>query len=103
MRILVEAAGGGADADLVQEIFGTLAGLLLIALAVAEVDLLHLIADRVDRVERRHRVLEDHRCAVAARRCAPRAPVHRQPGPLEPGAARRKPRAPEPGAVSAAP
>ena len=51
-----------------QQIFGALARLLAAALAVPEIDFLHLVADRVDRIERGHRVLEDHRDAVAAER-----------------------------------
>ena len=66
MRILAEALGGGADADLFKKLDGAVArggpGRVLVpAMHVGE-----LIADRVGRIERGHRLLEDHRHAVAA-------------------------------------
>src|SRR6185437_12340384 len=66
VRVLAEPAAGGADADLLEQEDGALARRAALAAAMAQERLLELIADRVGRIERGHRLLEDHRHAVAA-------------------------------------
>ena len=66
VRVVVDAPLGARDADRLEQLDRTRAGGLLRHVAVEEDRLLELLADRVDRVQRRHRILEDHRDVVAA-------------------------------------
>src|SRR5260221_3643495 len=66
MRILAQPARRRRDADLLEQEDGTLARRAARAAAMAQEDLLELVADRVGGVERGHRLLEDHRHAIAA-------------------------------------
>ena len=66
MRILREAVGGGLDADLGEQRDRALARLLLGQLVVLAERLEQLEADRLHRVQRAERVLEDHGHPAAA-------------------------------------
>src|SRR3569832_2339912 len=66
MRILVEPSGGGRDADLVEQLHGAVARLCRRYRAMRAQRLGQLVADRVARIERSHRLLEDHRHAISA-------------------------------------
>lgn len=66
VRILRQAAFGGGDADLFQKLHGTGAGLGLADIAVQQQGFHKLVTDGVGRVERGHRLLEDHGDAVSA-------------------------------------
>jgi hypothetical protein len=66
VRILAQPLAGGGDADALEQVHGAVAGFAARHAAVTQQRLLELVADRVGRVERRHRLLEDHRHAVAA-------------------------------------
>jgi hypothetical protein len=68
MRILPEPRRRLGDLHLLQQGAGPLGRCLAAHLVVQMEDLADLLADRVDRVQRRHRLLEDHRDAVAAQR-----------------------------------
>ncbi len=62
-----EALGGLGDPHLLQHGDGRLPALGLVVVGTVEAEHLHqLIADRLHRVERRHRLLKDHRDAIAA-------------------------------------
>ena len=65
-RVLLDALGRVGDADHVEQLDGSGPGVLAAQLAMAAEHLDHLAADREHRVERRHRVLEDHRDLPAA-------------------------------------
>ena len=71
MRILVRALRRRRDADDLEHLDGALPRLLLRAAVVNPHDLGDLIADREHRIQRRHRLLKDHRDARAAN------PAHR--------------------------
>ena len=60
VRILVDAALGGGNADLLQQLDGALAGALLAHVGVGKDGLGELSADGVERVQRGQRVLEHH-------------------------------------------
>ena len=62
----VEPAGGVGDADLVEQLEGAAARGGAAETLVQDQHLVDLPLDRVQRVERGHRLLEDHRDAVAA-------------------------------------
>ena len=66
MRILVEPALGVGDADQPQQLDGARARLRLAHAEMDEQRLHDLQADRQDRIERGHRLLEDHRDVAAA-------------------------------------
>ena len=66
MRIVVDARGRLRDADAVEQLDGVLPRLLLAHVVVNPVGLDDLVADRVERVHRRQRILEDHRHLLAA-------------------------------------
>ena len=66
MRILLEPARAVGDADQLQQFERARARLLVGHLQVDQQRLHHLLADRQDRVERGHRLLEDHRDVAAA-------------------------------------
>ncbi len=66
MRIVVQARVGAGNADHLQQLHGTLARLLLVHVQVQFERLGDLAPDRQHRVERGHRILEDHGDAVAA-------------------------------------
>ena len=66
VRVVVDPPRRGRDAHAVHELDGVLLGLLLGGAAVRPEHLADLEADAVDRVQRRQRVLEDHRDARAA-------------------------------------
>ena len=70
VRILVEAGFGIGDLDLAQKLQRPLHRLFAAHLLMNTDCLDDLRADRIDRVERAHRLLEDHRDAVAAQRPA---------------------------------
>ena len=66
MRILLEPALAVGDADEPQQLERPRARLALAHLQVDEQRLHDLLADRQDRIERGHRLLEDHRDVAAA-------------------------------------
>jgi hypothetical protein len=66
MRILLEPLRRRGDADALEEMDGAVARGAARCLAMALQHFDELIADGVGRVERRHRLLEDHRHAIAA-------------------------------------
>ncbi|MDT4847552.1 hypothetical protein FQZ97_816120 [compost metagenome] len=66
MRVGVEARGGIGNAHAVEQVEGFLARLRLGEAAVQHQRLADLARDGVHRVQRRHRLLEDHADAVAA-------------------------------------
>jgi hypothetical protein len=66
VRVLLEPLLGVRDADHVEQLDGALVGGVLGDVEVRTQGLAQLPADRVDRVQRRHRLLEDHRDLVAA-------------------------------------
>ena len=66
MRVVVDAALGTRDADLCEPRDRELARLARRHVAVQHHRLDQLVADGEDRVQRRHRVLEDHRDLASA-------------------------------------
>jgi len=66
MRIVVDALLGRWDFHQPQQIDGARTRLFSRQAAVTDEGLCNLLADRVDRIERRHRFLEDHRQPIAA-------------------------------------
>jgi len=66
MRVLVHALLGLGDAHQVKQLGSTLECLFLAVTTVQTKALAHLLTDLVDRVERRHGVLEDHGDVVTA-------------------------------------
>ena len=66
MRELAEPQAGRGDADSGEKIGGAIGRDPLAGALVATQHLGHLGADRVGRIEARHRLLEDHRHGVAA-------------------------------------
>src|SRR5262245_43275656 len=78
MRIIVEAAHGRWDLHHLQQFEGTMPRLALRESVVAHYGLGDLSADREDRIEGGHRLLEDHRylCATQVAERAPIKPHH---------------------------
>ena len=66
MRVVVEAALGGGDADAGEHFDGVFFGLGERVPEMQPRDFGELLADGEEGIERRHRVLKDHRDAVAA-------------------------------------
>ncbi len=66
MRVVLDALGGVGDADHLEQLDGALERLLLGVAAMQAQALAQLAPDGVDRVERGHGVLENHRNVVAA-------------------------------------
>src|SRR5499433_1106106 len=66
MRIVVNALLGRWDFHQPQQIDGARTRLFSRQAAVTDEGLCNLLADRIDRIERRHRFLEDHRQPIAA-------------------------------------
>ena len=96
MRIGVEPALGRWDPHQFQQLQCPLSRRRPIAAGMAAHRLADLPPDRIDRIERRHRLLEDHRHQAAAQ-IAQRSRPHRQDivsvdtnGPLDAGAPRRQ-------------
>ena len=88
MRVLLDALLGLRDADLGSSIStARLRGLASAEAAVQRQRLGDLVAAGEDRVERGHRLLEDHRDAVAARRLHLLVGQRQQVGAAEPIAA----------------
>ena len=83
MRVIVEARGRVRDAHLVEQPDRPLARLVLVHVQVAAQGLRDLRADRQRRVQRRHRVLEDHRDLLAADVLELRALELQEVAPLE--------------------
>ena len=83
MRVLLEPRLGLGDAHLLEERQRPRAGLRAGDAVVEEQHLLDLLADGVDRVERAHRLLEDHRDLAAAERAHPRLRQREQILPVE--------------------
>ena len=92
MRVLVVAPRRQRDADLVEGVHRALARLGPRHREVRPVGLADLVADREDRVERAHRLLEDHRDLTPSQRAHLRRRQPDQVAALEqhlPGDARR--------------
>ncbi len=66
VRVLLQPQRRLRHAAALEQVFSTRPRRVRGAAAVAKVGFDQLVADRVDRIERRHRVLEDHRNPVAA-------------------------------------
>jgi hypothetical protein len=68
VRVVIDAAVSARDSDRVQQLARACRGLLLRHVAMKEDCFDELRSNRLDRVERRHRVLEDHGDLVPANR-----------------------------------
>ena len=88
MRILLEPALAVGDADEPQELERALARLRLAHLEMDEQRLHDLLSDRQDRIERGHRLLEDHGDVASAHRAHLVVGEIEQVAPLEQDAAR---------------
>ena len=91
VRVRVHALLGRGDAHLAQHLHRALPRLLPIEALVQPDRLADLLAHRVDGVERRHRLLEDHRDLVAADAAHLRLGERQQVPPLEADLARSPP------------
>jgi hypothetical protein len=83
VRIVVDPGVGARDLDLFEHLDRALARLLLREVVVQQHGLLKLPPDLLDRIERRHRILEDHPDALAADLLQARGPGTENLVPVE--------------------